>query len=59
MTIYLIAYCMVSALLQFILGWAWHSHDAVHRAIKYLFLFLCVWGFFFGAYLICVKGGLV
>ena len=52
MTMYVAIYCIVSALCQFLLGFAWRYDDELHRGIKFIFLFLCTWGFFFGAYLI-------
>jgi len=45
-------YCFVSATTQLLLGIGWSAHDPVHRAIKFLFLFLAVWGAFFGALVI-------
>ena len=49
---YIAIYCFISAALQFILGIAWAWSDPIHRAIKFLFLFLSAWGFFFGALII-------
>jgi hypothetical protein len=46
------AYCFLSATIQFILGVAWAWNDPVHRAIKFLLLFLAVWGMFFGALIV-------
>lgn len=45
-------YCWLSSLVLSLLGLGWRSDNAPHRAIKFGFLFLSVWGVFFGALII-------
>ncbi len=51
------AYCLVSAVIQFVLGIAWQRTTFPQLVIKYGFLFASVWGAFIGAGII--KGYLL